>query len=342
MKRLLINDYGVFLGRKGDRIVVKRGGEKVGEFPAGNVSQVIVATRGVTLSTDFLRLLIKHRIDLVILSGTGVPIGRLLSIRRKRGVKLRRAQYEAQGDWRGVHLAKQFAKAKVLNQRYLIRSLAKSRVDTNPRLYKQLMRTYEEMAEYVSGIEAVSGGRVSEVRQAIMNLEGKAAEKYWNAVKLIIPEELGFPGRRKRFDRPRDPVNILLNFAYGILYSEVWLALEYTSLDPYAGFLHVDSPRRPALVMDLVEEFRQPVVDRVVLKLASAMREKLNEYVDDEGKLSNEGRKLVSKEIADRLRRKVTFQDRSLPIEYHITLQARRLSEFIIGRSNTYIPFVMK
>ena len=341
MKRILINDYGIFLGRKGDRITVKKERNKIGEFPAGNISQIIIATRGVTLSTDFLRLVLKHKIDLVILSGSGAPIGRLLPIRRKRGIKLRKAQYEAQNDWRGVHLAKQFAKAKVLNQRYLLRSLAKSRAETNPDLYKHLMRIYEEMADFVSGIEAVSGSKTSDVRQTIMNLEGRAADRYWNAIREILPEDLGFPGRKKRFDRPRDPVNVMLNFGYGLLYSEVWLALEYTSLDPYAGFLHKDSPRRPALVMDLIEEFRQPVVDRVVIKLALTKGSELNNLVEDRF-LTIEGRKLLAKEISERLRKRVTFRDRALPIEYHVILQSRRLAEFIIGRSNSYIPFVLK
>lgn len=77
MRRLIVNDYGVFIGVKGDRVMVKKGGEKVVEIAAGNISQVLITSRGVTMSSAFLRLMLKHRVDFVILSGFGSPMGRL-------------------------------------------------------------------------------------------------------------------------------------------------------------------------------------------------------------------------------------------------------------------------
>ncbi len=175
----MVNDYGVFVGVKGDRVVVRKGGEKIVEIAAGNISQVLIASKGVSLSSAFLRLMLKHRVDFVMLSGFGSPLG----------------------------------------------------------------------ARYVE-----------------------------------------FPKRMKRFDMPKDPVNVFLNYGYGLLASDVWMAVEHSALEPYAGFLHKDSPRRPALIMDLMEEFRQPVVDRVVLRLVSGLKEKTKSLVED-GRLSQEGRK---------------------------------------------------
>ena len=82
----------------------------------------------------------------------------------------------------------------------------------------------------------------------------------------------------------------MLNYGYAVLMSHVWLAVEMTCLDPYAGFLHAENPKRPALVVDLMEEFRQPVVDRAVFKIAS------KDYVKD-GRLTYEGRKILISEI---------------------------------------------
>ncbi|MEM1554856.1 MAG: CRISPR-associated endonuclease Cas1, partial [Thermoproteota archaeon] len=67
MRRLVVNDYGVFIGVKGDRVIVKKSGEKIVEIAAGNISQVIVASRGVSMSSAFLRLMLKHKVDFVLL-----------------------------------------------------------------------------------------------------------------------------------------------------------------------------------------------------------------------------------------------------------------------------------
>jgi CRISPR-associated protein Cas1 len=157
---------------------------------------------------------------------------------------------------------------------------------------------------------------------------------------MLLPDDIEFPGRRKRFESPEDPVNIMLNFCYGLLASEVWLAVDNSGLDPYAGFLHVDSPRRPALVMDILEEFRQPVADRVVLRLISSLKN--FQSIIEGRKLKRDVRFQVVKAFSSRLSETITFSGRTLPFSSHIFLQPRRISEFILGRSPDYIPFTLR
>ncbi|RUM34789.1 MAG: CRISPR-associated endonuclease Cas1 [Archaeoglobus sp.] len=102
--------------------------------------------------------------------------------------------------------------------------------------------------------------------------------------------------------------------------------------DPFAGFLHADSLRRAALVFDLIEEFRQPVVDRAVFKITPEAKD---------GLLTKETRKEIIAGINKRLETKVTFNGRKLPIEYHIFLQARRIERFLLGKEK-YTPFVLR
>jgi len=338
MSRLVVNDYGVFLGVRGDRIIVKKGGEKAAEVPAGNVSQILIATRGISLSSAFLRLVLKHRIDLVILSGYGAPLGRLVS-RRGGAIQLRKNQLAAQNDWRGAHLAKQFGKAKLLNQANLLRSFAKNRRASNPALANALESSARQVLERARGVDAIQQPDNERLRREVMALEADAAEVYWNGIAQLLSGTVGFPGRKKRTDHPADPTNVLLNYGYGILLSEVWTAVEYASLEPYAGFLHADSPRRPALVVDLIEEFRQPVVDRAVLKVLFDQGDKAAGLVD-RGFLTSEGRKVVLQALSSRLEDRVTFQDRPLPISAHVLLQARRVGEFLLNRTREYVPFV--
>lgn len=171
-------------------------------------------------------------------------------------------------------------------------------------------------------------------RDEIIREEAKASELYWNG----ISEFYNFEKRKKRYDNPDDLINVMLNYGYSVLMSHVWLAIEFTCSDAYAGFLHVENPRRPALVVDLMEEFRQPIVDRAVFRVISKVNG--DEYVKN-GKLTYDGRKILISEIEKRLNTKVTFENRKLPIEYHILLQARRIEGFLLGR-NRYTPFVLR
>ncbi|MDW8045650.1 MAG: CRISPR-associated endonuclease Cas1, partial [Nitrososphaerota archaeon] len=134
--------------------------------------------------------------------------------------------------------------------------------------------------------------------------------------------------------------NIMLNFCYGLLASEIWLAVEAAGLDPFAGFLHADSPRRPALVMDILEEFRQPIVDRVVLRLSSSIRD--SKSIIDGRRLKGEFRFQVVRAFSERLSETLTFRGRLLPLSSHIFLQPKRVADFILGREPSYAPFTLR
>lgn len=82
-------------------------------------------------------------------------------------------------------------------------------------------------------------------------------------MKLLLADHVSFEGREHR--GATDQVNAALNYGYGILYAQVWGAIMNAGLEPFAGFLHVDRPGKPSLVLDLIEEFRQPLVDRPVI-----------------------------------------------------------------------------
>lgn len=340
MRRLIINDYGVFLGRKGDRIIVKKHGEKAAEVPAGNLSQILLASKGIAVSSAVLRLALKYNIDLAVVSGYGNPLGRLISWRGST-IQLKRNQYDAQSDWRGCFLAKQFARAKIMNQINLLKSLAKNRRSTKPDLAKELFSLSEHILSVCNKFDTLTQTNLDKLRSDIRSIEAEAANIYWQGIALVLKGIIDFPGRKKKFDHPKDPMNICLNYGYGILASEIWLAIEYASLDPFAGFLHADNPRRPALVVDLIEEFRQPVVDRSILSIFMDDSKRIHSFLDGD-KLSKEGRKVVIESVYNRLNDQITFQNRKLPIHTHILLQARRMGDFILKRISTYDPFIIK
>jgi CRISP-associated protein Cas1 len=159
----------------------------------------------------------------------------------------------------------------------------------------------------------------------MMGIEGVAGRLYWQAVAEIISGRTEFLGREHR--GAADMVNAALNYGYGILYGNVWGAALNAGLEPFAGFLHVDRPGKPSLVLDLVEEFRQPVVDRAVLSavnLGIAMRM-------ENGQLDKSSRDLIAGRVLDRLVSAERHDGKEYPIRSIIQMQARRLASFLRG-----------
>jgi CRISPR-associated protein Cas1 len=132
-------------------------------------------------------------------------------------------------------------------------------------------------------------------------------------------------------------VNSLLNYGYGILYSQVWGAVLNAGLEPFAGFLHVDRPGKPSLVLDLVEEFRQPVVDRAVIAHLN-----LGEEIKlVQGMLAPETRKALVERVMERLQATETYQGKRYQVRSIIQMQARRLASFLRGQG-AYKTFAFK
>jgi CRISPR-associated protein Cas1 len=132
-------------------------------------------------------------------------------------------------------------------------------------------------------------------------------------------------------------VNSALNYGYGILYTQVWGAVMNAGLEPFAGFLHVDRPGKPSLVLDLIEEFRQPIVDRAVIA-ALTKGVKLETH---EGLLTDESRRTVAAAVLERLESDVTFRGRRYRLKSVVQIQARNLAGHLRG-GEPYRAFAFK
>lgn len=334
--RLVVDGFGKFVGRKGETIVVREGGKTVARLQPQELEQVIISGKGV-VSTDALRLLAEHGVDVLIVDFRGEVKARLSSP-EMRTVSTRREQYLAYGDERGVGVAKAVIRAKLKNQVAVLQTLAKKRVETVPSLAERLRTAAEEMVKLLPELEEVEGKKVDEVRERIMNLEGRGAQLYWEALAGIF-EGWGFGGRSGRY--ATDPVNAMLNYGYGILLGEVWRAVHYAGLDPYGGFLHADRPGRPSLVLDLMEEFRPHVVDRMVVGMVSKrmVSKEGFEVVDGVCQMGEEVRRFYLQELLRRLEEEVRFEDLRLTWGGLFLHQARKLARFLRGELERYEGF---
>lgn len=256
MRTLVVSGYGVRVGvRRGCIVVRCRDG--VRELAPAEVERVVVATSGVALTSRFLRLAVDYGIDVVVLDSRGFPAARFYHPYITRTVDSRLAQYSSYSSGLAKDVAKVVAYCKLMNQAGYLLRLSRS---TGVEGLRDAARSVEALASRVLSLDA---GDLRELRGEVMGVEAHGARLYWSSVACVLPRELGFGGRDHDGS---DQVNAVLNYGYGVLYSECWKALALAGLDPYAGFLHTERSGKPVLAFDLVEMFRVAAVDSAVVQ----------------------------------------------------------------------------
>jgi len=343
IQHLVVDQYGAFLGKHSERLIVTKGEEKIAQAPLIHLESVVIANRGVSVSAEAVRECTERGIPIFFISGTGTAYASLYSAGLTGTVATRRAQLEAFHDARGLRLVLAFGMGKLQNQSNLLKYMGKYRKESDPPLYEELQRCAAEVLDSLIEMERIrdypeyqSGAvTVDALRLELMGLEGRAAQRYWSAVKLTLPEKYGFTGRIGR--GATDPVNSILNYGYGILYGQIERCLVLAGLDPYAGFLHVDRPGKPSMTLDFIEEFRPAAVDRVVFGLAN----KNVAFEQDENKLlTKETRRMLADKINERLDSEASYEGKRHPLRAIMQMQARHLATFLRGERLTYEPYL--
>jgi len=344
MTKIILDDFGIFLGRKRNRFIIRKGEEKR-EFQAETVDSIICTTIGASITSSALRLAAEKKIQMIFAYHSGDPYAILMPTTLTGSVRARREQFEAYTDKRSLTLAKAFIKGKLKNQANILKLMAKNRKPRNRRLAAELYKAGRTIDGINQTIDQIEGRNIDEKRQTLMNIEAEAARTYWRAISLTLPTELEFTGRKTR--GAKDPFNAMLNFGYqAALFPEVWRAICYAGLDPYAGFLHADRPGKPSLVLDLMEEFRQQTIDRTLINLISKKIIKPDEILAteteaEERTLTKKTVQKIFEEFMNRLETKVMFNNRKGTIKSFIHQQARNITRYLLKDTKTYTPFTL-
>lgn len=341
VQHLIVEDYGAFVGKHSGRLQVLRSGEGtlserlVQQAPLLHLEGVLVSGRGISLSTDVIEACTKEGIPIHFVDGRGRPYATLYSAGITGTVLTRREQLGAYKDERGLALALAFARGKIENQAGFLRYVAKYRKETDAELHKELGLCIGEVRDHLEELRRLKGKTVEDVRHQLLSAEGRAAKKYWGALKQVIPERYGWPGRKGR--GAKDAVNSALNYGYGILYGQIERALVLAGLDPYGGFIHADRPGKPSLVFDLIEEFRQVIVDRTIVGMANKGT-KLD--LDEKGLLVKKSRRTIAEKVLARLEAAERYERKRQPLRAIIQSQARHIATFVRGDRPAYEPFI--
>ena len=337
IQHLIVDQYGAFIGKHSGRLRVTKDKEKLAEAPLLHLEQVLVTGKGIGLSADAIHACCTAGIPIYFVDSRGRPYAALYSSGLTGTVLTRREQLLAYTDRRGLQLALAFAGGKITNQAGFLRYVAKYRQETDPDLYRELRLCADEVRDHLEELRRLEGDTVDAARYQILSAEGRAAQKYWSALKRVIPERYGWPGRKGR--GARDPINAGLNYGYGILYGQIERALVLAGLDPYGGFIHADRPGKPSLVFDLIEEFRQVVVDRTIVGMAN---KGMGLHLDDKGLLVEKSRRAIAEKVLARLEAAERYERKRQPLRVIIQSQARHIATFVRGDRAAYEPFVAK
>jgi CRISPR-associated protein Cas1 len=184
---------------------------------------------------------------------------------------------------------------------------------------------------------------------SVRGIEGDAAKVYFSAMNSIVRRDarssFTMDGRTRR--PPRDRINALLSFLYSMLMNDCRSALEAVGLDPQLGFLHAVRPGRAALALDLMEEFRAIMADRLVLTLINRGQIGTSDFVEREGGavlLEGDARRAVVVAYQERKQEEITHPllETKMPIGLLPQIQARLLARHIRGETETYLPFLAR
>ena len=246
-----------------------------------------------------------------------------------KNIELRLAQFKhATSPKLAIQIAQRIVRGKIWNTRVLLR-----RYDRNNR---ELLNTLQAILETID---------LAEDLPTLLGIEGQAAALYFRAYAKIITEKspLGFSFKQRNRRPPKDPINAMLSYGYALLTAAHTEVVERVGFDPYLGFYHQPRYGRPALALDMMEEFRSIIVDSIVLNLVrrQTIKEKDFIYKDSACAFTPESKKRFIHAFEQRLETKITHPTFGYTIQYRqvFEVQARLLGRYLMNEIPDFPEF---
>jgi CRISPR-associated protein Cas1 len=330
--RLYVMTAGSFASVQRDDLVVRRRQEELRRIPLDTLTMLVLQGPGVGISVGLTIKLSERDVPVVFAPPFGRPAAIAASLQGGHS-RLRQQQILRKNDPEILNIGIAMLAAKTGNQASVLKYFARYRK-------KQTLRTvHDELAKAAADIRSLADtlkeldSSSSGLRSTAMGYEGRAAALYWSSLAQLIPEELSFPGRRTR--QATDPFNQAVNYVYGVLYGEVWRAIVHAGLDPYTGIMHGTERDQGSLIFDLIEEFRAPFGDRLVLgMLGRGFQPQLGKH----GDLRTSVRRLLVGAFHRMWNRPIRWRGKMVAPARILEQQAKGLGRAFLAEE-TYHPF---
>ena len=330
MRSLYISQQGCYVSLHQEMLVVKQGHQVLEEVQLPLLEQILVFGKS-QLTTQAIRTCLWRNIPIAYLSRMGYCYGRLIGI--ERGYRnLARYQRELTGLER-LFVAQALVKAKLSNSRVILQRQQR-------RCPSLILDTAIDQLAYLAH-QVTEADHIDR----LMGLEGAGAMFYFQAFgDCLRHPDFTFAGRSRR--PPGNPVNALLSFGYQVLWNHLLTLIELQDLDPYAGCLHQGSYRHAALVSDVIEQFRAPIVDTLVLQ--SINNRELDAQSDFEYRnggcfLTETGRRKWLRTFVHRMEPNLqTPEGQPQPTWDLLNRQVRLYKQFVYNPVQGYAPYLIR
>mgnify|MGYP006288605941 CR=1 FL=1 len=327
MQTLYVVQQGCYVGREQEKLLIRRGEEILGEVQLPLLEQVLVFGRS-QITTQAVHACLKNDIPIAFLSRMGYCYGRILPL--ERGYRQLSRYQQQLTPQEQLIVAQKIVEAKLRNSRVLLLRQYRNRKKESLDLAIKALDYFARKTETVTSIAQLFG------------IEGSGAVQYFQGLgECIGVEEFKLIVRTRR--PPKNPINAMLSFGYQVLWNHLLTLIEMQGLDPYYACLHQGSERHAALASDLIEEFRAPLIDSLVLWLIN--RHLIDSQTDfryqDGGCFLNEqGRKKFLKFWLQRMEEKMGSEQQ--PRWDILTRQVRQYKQFIYNPVELYEPYKIR
>lgn len=329
---LVIGSYGTYIGVSNKGITLKTYGKQQEMPPTQNLSHITVLCNGVSISSNAIGYCMQQHIPVDFFDSSGQHVASLLSSSFMHTSLWQ--QQATMTESQRMELAKRIIYGKIKNQLNLIKYFHKYHKTTSEDLCKKYDEVVPKLNVIIKEVNAYNKGESYCVD--IMQWEANAALLYWGYIReLISDDNVGFKFRERK--GATDLVNCLLNFGYAILYARVWQSLLRYKMNPLNSVLHVNQPGKPTFVYDVIELFRAQAVDRIVISLV----QKGESLTMNKGLLSEATKKLLVKNILERLNRYEKYRSNETRLCDIINLQVKSIADYI-STGVTFKPYIAK
>ncbi len=339
LNTLFVTTEGAYLKKDGQAVVVSIEKQNRLRLPLHNLDG-IVCLGNIMCSPFLMAACAKAGVTISFLTQYG-GFQAAVSGFTSGNVLLRRTQYrEADNPKSTLEIASQFVAAKIANSRSVL--LRAARDTKNAAKRDQLKSTARRMNF------DVRLARTAKTLDSLRGTEGESANTYFSVFSCMMSDHVdGFEFKHRSRRPPLDQINALMSFLYSMLTHDARSACEATGLDSAVGFLHRDRPGRPSLALDLIEEFRAFIADRLVLSLINRKQIQLKDFeVTQSGAvlLKDKPRKNVLAAYQKRKQDVIThpFLNEKTTIGLLLHLQARLLARYLRGDIDAYPPFIWR
>ena len=338
LNTLYVTTPDSYLHRDGENVIVKVDNEERFRIPIHNL-EGIVCFGYMGASPQLMRLCTDNNVGLSFLTPSGKFLGRVNG-RIRGNVLLRRTQYRVADDAKkSLEIAKSCIMAKIVNCRTV---LGRSIRDHGEAVDCDKIRCADSLL--IENLLKIEGCKTADTLRGI---EGNCAKFYFDVFdELILKQKTDFFLSERNRRPPRDNMNALLSFLYTLLAHDVESALETVGLDPYVGFFHTDRPGRASLALDIMEELRPFMVDRVALNLVNLQQVAESDFLKKEmGSviMTDNGRKEILAAWQKRKQGEIVhpYLHETIQIGLIPYVQAMLMARFLRGDIDGYPPFFM-